>query len=47
MLYGIGKLCRQTRVIGLPEAMATISEGQRITVDALAGVIYEGAVSIL
>lgn len=34
-------------IIGLPEAMATISEGQRITVDALAGVIYEGTVSIL
>lgn len=34
-------------IIGLPEAMTTISEGQRITVDALAGVIYEGTVSIL
>ena len=34
-------------VIGLPEVMTTISEGQRITVDALAGVIYEGTVSIL
>ncbi|EGW37087.1 pyruvate kinase [Desulfosporosinus sp. OT] len=34
-------------IIGLPEIMTTISEGQRITVDALAGVIYEGTVSIL
>ena len=34
-------------IIGLQDAMTIISEGQRITVDALAGVIYEGAVSIL
>lgn len=34
-------------IIGFPEAMTKISEGQRITVDALAGVIYEGMVSIL
>lgn len=33
-------------IIGSPEAMALISEGQRITVDAFAGVIYEGTVSI-
>lgn len=34
-------------IIGLPLAVTTISEGQKITVDALAGVIYEGTVSIL
>lgn len=34
-------------IIGLSEAMNKISEGQKITVDALAGVIYEGTVSIL
>jgi len=34
-------------IIGLQDAMIIISEGQRITVDALAGVIYEGTVSIL
>lgn len=34
-------------IIGLQDAMGKLSEGQRITVDALAGVIYEGTVSIL
>lgn len=34
-------------IIGLPDVMTKIFEGQRITVDAFAGVIYEGAVSIL
>lgn len=34
-------------IIGVQDAMATISEGQRITVDALAGVIYKGTVNIL
>ena len=34
-------------VIGLAEATAIIGDGQRITVDAFAGVIYEGTVSIL
>ncbi|MDR3543748.1 MAG: pyruvate kinase [Desulfosporosinus sp.] len=34
-------------IIGIPDVMAVIAEGQRITVDALAGVIYEGSVSIL
>ena len=33
-------------IIGLQDAMTKISQGQRITVDALAGVIYEGTVSI-
>lgn len=34
-------------IIGLQDAMTKISEGQWITVDAFAGVIYKGTVSIL
>jgi pyruvate kinase len=34
-------------IIGLSDALTKISEGQTITVDAFAGVIYKGTVSIL
>ncbi|GAB6153268.1 pyruvate kinase [Desulfosporosinus burensis] len=34
-------------IIGLPDTLSKILEGQTITVDALTGVIYEGTVSIL
>lgn len=34
-------------IIGIQDALTKISERQRITVDALSGVIYEGTVSIL
>lgn len=34
-------------IVGVPEALTLLKDGQTVTVDALAGVIYEGAVSIL
>ncbi|MDA8227958.1 MAG: pyruvate kinase [Desulfitobacterium hafniense] len=34
-------------IVGTKEAMDKISEGQTITVDALAGVVYEGSVTII
>lgn len=34
-------------IIGIPDAMTKIFDGQTITVDALAGVVYEGSVNIL